>query len=397
MPAEFLELPWPIRGQSEGAAFGKQPALTTRQARNVRSIDPVTGRRRGSKRSGRTNYVAGQANGATKIKRLQPLVYDKKGVTYALIAAGSEEQAWTSSNPTTTDCLGVQADSQSNVYVLDGPSGAAKYNSENALIFKISFPVADLKHTIRAFYVDDFTGIYAGVSSGGDQKTAKLWKYRQTQDNKAEVVWTLSPGAYVEAVKRKDSLLYALLNYADKAKAYVVVYEGIDSDSPSEVMRWEVPYPANDMDLGPKDGSVFVASEPNSRRGLDPASPFTTARWVEWTPLNLTDWQKRIWCWLDASDLETLAIVPPTNTEEIEGGEVKIWFDKSGNSRNLTAPTASGTGPSYRSTGFGAMPSLRFNGTDQWLTSATPSSIDRALRDQQKTLIPTYREAAYCI
>jgi len=61
---------FPKRGLNDDTPFGEQPAMTTRDALNVRTIDPSTGRSRGAQRSGTTKFLQGALNGAQPVQAL---------------------------------------------------------------------------------------------------------------------------------------------------------------------------------------------------------------------------------------------------------------------------------------------------------------------------------------
>jgi len=64
--------PLPFGGLNDNEAYGDQPAETTREMINMRTVDPSTGRRRISQRSGLSKYNASQVSGTNPIKHLAP-------------------------------------------------------------------------------------------------------------------------------------------------------------------------------------------------------------------------------------------------------------------------------------------------------------------------------------
>ena len=53
-----FDLPFPVKGLNDDVAFTDQPSLTTREALNMRGLDPKTGRERGAQRAGLSKYNA---------------------------------------------------------------------------------------------------------------------------------------------------------------------------------------------------------------------------------------------------------------------------------------------------------------------------------------------------
>ena len=71
MASQKGDLPFPIKGLSETYGFSYSEDLTSRDERNMRSIDPVTGRIRGAQRAGLGLYANNaQLDGNKKIKAL---------------------------------------------------------------------------------------------------------------------------------------------------------------------------------------------------------------------------------------------------------------------------------------------------------------------------------------
>ena len=65
-----IPLRFPLRGLSDDRSYEDQEALTTREAQNVRAVDPLTGRTRGAQRSGLTKLIEVAANGTNKIQHV---------------------------------------------------------------------------------------------------------------------------------------------------------------------------------------------------------------------------------------------------------------------------------------------------------------------------------------
>lgn len=409
--SESIPIVFPEDGLNEAEAFSSQPENTTNEARNVRLRNRKNSRRCGAKRAGSKLWLAGTANGANKISRIESVIYARKKMTYAALADGSHAILAQTQTPSISDCLGVCVDSQSNVFVLDGAAGIVKFNSEFNQVFKLAVPTADPLHICRALWLDEFGGLYVGVSTGGDFDKAKLWKFRQDDENKTSKLWEIETHAYVERIVRVDALLYTIQNDPSRQKTYIVVYSRVDGSAPEEEWRTEVSYPGNDLTVSPTDGSVYWSSEPTSTRGLDPLSPTTTIHRTDWTPKQLYKFSQRVWSWYDASQFDSLLINYPIGQDDPNGLEVLQWLDISGKGRHLyaNAKAATGiagtadTGPSYRKYGIGGMPSLHFSGvathasSGQSMYTVAPASADRADREYHRGLFPCYAGAQFAM
>lgn len=399
---------FPENGLSEVEAESSQPALTTGRARNVRLRNKKNDRRMGSKRAGSRLWLAGTANGANKIARIESVIYARKKMTYAALADGSHSVIAEVATPSISDCTGICVDDQSNVFALDGPAGVVKFNSELVQVFKLSVPIADKAHSCRALWVDDFGGIYVGVSSGGDSDKAKLWKFRQDDENKTSKLWEIETHAYVERIIRQDALLYTLQNDPTTQATFIVAYSRVDGGAPEEEWRREVTYPGNDLAVSPKDQSVYWSSPPSTTRGFNPKSPLTSIVREDWTPLDLYKSKQRIWSWHDATVFDSLLINYPSGQDDPNGLEVLQWSDLTGKGRHLysDAKTALGLttfldkGPTYKANGIGGRPSLHFNGkgstvSGQSMYAIAPNSSERSDREYHRGLLPTYKGAQF--
>jgi hypothetical protein len=109
----------------------------------------------------------------------------------------------------------------------------------------------------------------------------------------------------------------------------------------------------------------FVAKEGTSspyldmrvefRNGIPATDPASLSKYVQHGDLEL---------WLDASDISSVI--------KDSSGKVSQWADKSGNGVNVTQP-ASASQPSFTASGLNNLPTLTFDGTNDYLTS---SSLD---------------------
>lgn len=414
MPRVFV--PFPIGGISENFAFDDQPPKTSRDMRNTRGLDPRTDRLRGASRGGLTRFCPTPV-GTGPIKYANQIVYEAANLTYGDTASAATT-VWSDATPTNGDVKGQDSDAQNNVYVTDGAVGIAKFNSSGAQIWKIALPAKDKDHQCTAIRVQKSTRlVFAGISNGGPSDTASLFCYQQQDDNATKLLWQIQPGGYIKQLRFYGENLYCLLNFPDRNRSYVRVYDTLLSTAPVQQKEWEVPSNGNDFDVSPVDGSVFVASGADAQRGLDPRSPGSTVRSIDWTPqANLANWKTRAWSWFDASDRDSLQIEPLPQGGD-EGGEVVGWIDKTGNGRSwyanheisaYPAVPATEAGPTYKSVGVGGLPGISFSGqvyngfgagaiSGRSMVGQGASSTDRAYRTEQLSPIPTYKGAQFAL
>jgi len=411
-----LKLVYPFGGLSEAFGFDEQPPKTAREMRNMRGIDPKTGRLRGASRSGLTRFMdAALAN--APVKRIEQITYDAPNQTYTDLG-NALATVWSKANPSNRDSYALDLDSQSNLYVLDGAAGVVKYNSSGVKLFKIALTTDGKRDVCKALRVDPVTGfIYVGVSDGNKSEKGKLFCYRQKDDNETDKVFEVEPGGFVQQLRIYQRELYALLNFPDRGRAYIRVYGLINTTDPEQTKQWEVPYPANDFDISAKDGAVFVASDVNTQRGLDPRSPFTTQNSTDWTPYDLDNYKKRIWAWHDSTVRETFALEPLNSDSGDDGAEIiawrcklktgRDWYANHGISSRPKVPDRE-AGPVYRAEGLNGMPTVSFTGAvydgdgpaavaGRTMVGLPASSTDRAYRREQLSPIPTYKGAQFAV
>ena len=416
MASKRIPLIYPFGGLSENFAFDEQPPKTSREMRNVRGIDPKTGRLRGGSRAGLNRFMTDPL-AAAPVKRIDQVVYDAPLQTYTDLG-DALATVWSKANPSNRDSYALDIDSQSNLYVLDGAAGVVKYNSSGVKLFKIALPTDGKRDICKALRVDSVTGfIYVGVSDGNKSEKGKLFCYRQKDDNETDKVFEVEPGGWVQQLRIYQRQLYALLNFPDRNRAYIRVYGLINTTEPELEKQWEVPYPANDFDVSAKDGAVFVASDVNTQRGFDPRSPSTTQSSGDFTPYDLDNFKKRAWAWHDGTDRSTFALEPLNPDAGDDGAEVVAWRCKLKTGRDWYANRAISTmpvvpdgeaGAVYRQEGVNGMPCLSFTGA-RWTgrTDADPSgrsmvglpasSTDRAYRKEQLSPVPTYKGAQFAL
>jgi len=75
MPAkEIIDIPWPIKGLNENAAYGRTPEGATLDCLNVRPYDALEKRLRGGQRTGLSKYFPSQINGSNTIQAMESVV-----------------------------------------------------------------------------------------------------------------------------------------------------------------------------------------------------------------------------------------------------------------------------------------------------------------------------------
>ena len=378
----------PRRGLHDGEAYGDQPAETTAEMTNM--LPRTDDRDMVGMRNGMSKYSP-NALAAAKVGAMVEVTYDNKKTTYTSLG-DSVTVKWTDGNGQ-SDSKATGIDRQGNRYALTSKTGLTKWNSEHVQILTLDFPVADPLHEIRCVLIGPDDTIYAAVSTGGAMATARFWAFRQTADDKTELLWQVEPGRYIESIDLKDDALYTAQNDTDEERSYIVVYRAIDAANPEASTLREVGYPFNCLSVSRKDGSLAVALGPNASRGVSAKNPDRTARAEDWTPKNLTNWQKRVRCYFDFTDPDYLDITREPNSDTDANGEINVAFDVYGSSRVwVKDATGAGThrGPTFRP-GVGA----HFNGTNQSMIGIPATSTDASARNESLSILPTHAGAQF--
>lgn len=396
-----IPLPFPIKGLDESGSFSEQPTLTSRDILNMRAEDPYTGRVRGAQRSGLSKFTSPSATiGTGKVQHGASTIYDSRNVTYSAISPPSGAR-WSNTLPSGFSARAMKCGRQSDVYVIDGPAALVKYNNAGVEQWKVSLPVQDPLHFCRALAVDDVDNVYVGVSEGGDQEKARIFKVVQDFDGKVHVddtsfaAWVITPGAFIEDMHFQQGKLYTIQNLPDRWGARMVAYTALGTATPQiawqhgkDVGGDEIAYPVNSLAVK-KNGDYAISSEPFVGRSQgDPRFPLNSPVLEDWTPKLLTNYQDRVWAWLTPDDLDLN-----------EDDEVDFWADRSGNDRNLFKHIDLDA-PRYNRVGIAGRPSIRFAGSEalvagagQALQSEPNTSTARDFADQQKTILPSYTGA----
>lgn len=149
----------PLGGLSDDATFTDQPPTTTRQARNVRSIDSSSGRTRLSQRSGLTKHVPDPISGGSPVQHMASIVESGSTVTFRSAATNPEVKLEWSGGLLGGACRDITADRAGLVYALDGPSNVRILNREGTVLGNIEVGLDTGGTTMLArVLVDEVTG-----------------------------------------------------------------------------------------------------------------------------------------------------------------------------------------------------------------------------------------------
>jgi len=408
-----IRVQFPVGGIHEGGAFTDQPPSTTSDALNVTGQDPVSGRTRGAQRAGMSKYNPNPV-GNNKVALIQGMTYDASPASITAYASGSESTSWTKTLPNKSSVWCMSTDLANNVYVVDSGATIVKYNPTGYQLYTHKVPVKDEGHEIRAIVVDQANIIYVAVSAGGQQSTAHIFAFEEIEGTTGQYldkIWEYKTERYVSKLVYASGKLYAALNDTSMSESVILVLSNVGTAVPLLEREIRATYPLNDIAISPKDGGLVSTSPISTARGGDRLIniTFKSPRSVDWDPSKLEGFDRRIWSWLDATDIDG----DGTNNEAYrDGEEIQLWTDKSGNGRDLfIEPSAGYFGPLLSKQGFNGLDCLSFSGVDQsgnatlkqYLRSEVNTQVSvndpavAANNPENLALIPTHLGASYAM
>lgn len=449
-----VEILYPLGGVVQIAPFAKQPKGTTPHSINSRPFDPKTGRiGRGGPRSGTSPFDSthDQVNGANKIQCIAQGSYGNPPVTYSNPAtAGSPpilpigNVDWATKTATGKTAYHLRKDVLGNDYVLDAGGTVTKLNTQGKIAASIGIPLTDAQQVCRSLAVDEFFNIFVGVTYGGDQKKASIWKYQQKPDindvgnvdEASTLLWTLTTGEFVGDMVVEGGVLYVGLNNDLQHKSRIVAYTELNAAKPTRLWSSKAAWPVRGIAV--TAGQAVFATSPEadgsadgpgdrSVNPLDANVSYVTDQGV-WTPqANLTDAAKRIWSDLDSERIDGDLV----GTDEYEQGDpIDVWHGLTDDDRNLVSDgvfgaqggawtggaNASNVAPIYNKLAFAGKPGVTFAG-GQITASSSSAGGDGGNQSmislpnygwigpgkhQQRTIIPSYtgagaNEGMFCL
>jgi len=215
----------PLGGVSDNNAFMDQEPWTTRTALNARGLDPVTGRRRVTKRSGWKKHVDPDAtmNGSNKVGDLGGITKDEDLLTYAdddssASSGPSNVFAKLLPGPSSTvadaDCVDMRMDDFGDLYVAQRSTGVHKYNQDGELLVEIPIPEAESSGAIQvaAIAVDEFGNVAIAVGGAGTATVSdcRLHLFENRIDGTYRLAWSIDSGHAFNEVGFHQGSVYTL-------------------------------------------------------------------------------------------------------------------------------------------------------------------------------------------
>jgi len=187
---------YPYGGLSEVFSFSNQEQNTSRDERNMRSIDPVTQRIRGAQRAGLGLHAGGnQLDSSNKVKALAALAKAKTQLTWAKNQTGgvTGSNDWSLSViPTPTPCVDIIRDDYGGFYAADVNGTVHRFNGDGEVINTMVFPIP-AGSNINAIAVDQYQSIIAatGPTLYSATETATLYAAELQADGTYLLAWKI--------------------------------------------------------------------------------------------------------------------------------------------------------------------------------------------------------------
>ena len=233
MPRQKVDVRFPFAGISDDVAYSSQRERTTRNALNMRGIDPDTGRVRGGQRSGLTRYLPPQLSGGNKVQALAKITTNNTLLTYAKEDNPELAPATVWSETTTYGgvIVDIKTDAYGNVYVADHQFGVVKYTPEGTKLQELAVPEDGFaaSNRVTACAIDAFQNVYIATGMNDATGTAaksRLYCFKHEIDDSYGLAWELDSGVEFcdVAIHQSDIITLEGGNVGDTAGTLRVRY-----------------------------------------------------------------------------------------------------------------------------------------------------------------------------
>ena len=328
-----IHVPFPLKGLDESTALDGQPPGTTRDCRNVRGIDPRTGRNRGAQRAPLEKYTADSGLG-DKTQAIATVSYDQARNKYTQLNNEPNEDVsptdvirgldWAKS-PVEGTLYSVVTDIHGNIYTLSSNRTIYKHSPDGELLDTLSIVGYTSEEVVRRIQVDTLGNVYAATSAV-DNST--LYRFEPDEDigYRTRYRWK-STDKMIDFQLKFNQIYHVSEKSSGTYRSYVAILYNMDSDiGPYTIFEKPVPSPVSGVAVG-ENGSIYVTCPKNLNRNTTPDSDDFGSGAVSWSPHELgwngvtgdgATWNgyKRIHAWL-RGDL----------VSGIEGSDVTTWAD----------------------------------------------------------------------
>jgi len=281
--ANTIPIPLPLKGFYEGSSYQDQPVGTTPSCLNMRTRDPLTDRLRLTTRLGIEKFNASRVSGANAVVEGLSVTRIDGRVTYTPVESVPAEPGIVAqvALPSYTDCLDIQCDQQSNLYVAAATSGGGtgrnfviKYNSALTEQWQFAVPMQRNTDVVKAVRLDEEGGIYVVVQSSARSATGgptRIYKLEETGLDFAPVriAWAVDApqGGWFTCCAVGMGVMYAVED-TNAGGVYLHRWDDIDAANPNLTWSAKVRNTAGEecycIDIADDGGAILGFVDPTS-------------------------------------------------------------------------------------------------------------------------------------
>ncbi len=310
-----IEIRWPRSGVSDDQAHGKQLPETTPHAKNVRTLDPKSGRSQGAQRPGWANFTSKPLHPGESVDALASVSVDLPKIEYRGPTESEIREQWGHTVPGLRDALALTVDRDGNLYVLDAVGSFEKMGPDGKVGSVQTFFVPQGEAVVPRIQVDYDGAVYVATSHplGISGRVLRFERLEDGDDNE-EVAYS-EAWNYAGLFGVRDFRVYAgalaLARFysakGDGAPSEVALLGALYSPEPQELYVTQAPSPLSTIAIN-DNGEVIGAAPENPDRGAG----LSGEGWVDpiesWSPHELEDVNgfgasNRLHAWWDAQTL----------------------------------------------------------------------------------------------
>lgn len=385
-----IELRWPKKGVSDDQPRGKQAALTTPHAKNVRTQHRGTAQ--GAQRPGWSNFTTGPLVPGRAVDAVASVAIDLPKVQYFGPGDSQILKVWGHTVPGLRNALAIDVDTEGNLYVLDEAGTFEKIGPDGEVAATTSFSTPQLERVVPRIALDFDGNVYVATTNS-DGYSSRVLKFERLDDETFTRVWEYTGIWGIRDFQVGQGIMAVARHYPigeAQKPADVVVMGELYGDGPQEFHVAAVPNPVSAIDLTPS-GEVLFASKADTGRNLPDDGEGWVDSIVQWSPHEIGDVtgtvaSSQLHFWADAETLlESLV-----NGDDVKQILDRRWLfttqDVTDLEDGMLAPSDDYTyvpptdliarplmldqwvnfwPPEFRSRGAGGMPTLRFGKVGQ--------------------------------
>lgn len=389
-----------LRGVSEDQGEANQLPMTSPKARNVRALDPETGRVQMAQRAGYTDALA--CSLPARVEAAATVTYDHPKTEFVGPGEGTITVKWERITPCQNCAPGLAVDFEGNVYAIDGDGVFIVYGPDGAERNRTTIWVPQLEKVVERIQVDSNGNVYVATTNG-DGFSSTLSKYERVENEddtdtydlawRWQGLWGIRDFA-VRAGLCAVARFYGQGEEGDEEN--ITVLSQLYATAPVEAGQSAVPSPVTSVDFN-EAAEILFSVDANANRGGNPITEEGwTARLTLFSPHEISNggggidatgnsFAQRAHFWIDADTVANEHVNNDSVTRvkdrrwlhtQIDPTELKDGMAQPDGDLSYVAPTdltarpAKGDlysnfrRPIYKQTGAGPNPTIHFIGPE---------------------------------